>query len=148
MANGKNSDVVVYICVNCNPAVARLPRQWEQDDTHVFVRELPCTGKIDVQYLFHAIEGGARGLCVVACPKGECTLAQGNYRAHVRVGTVQRMLAEIGIEPERIELLHCSSEESPEHLRKLIDDAAARFCALGDSPLCQTCLPGSSSTKG
>ena len=50
-----------------------------------------CSGKIDIQYMFHAFEGGARGVCVLMCRRGTCTLAQGNYRALVRVGTVQRL---------------------------------------------------------
>ncbi len=73
-------DVVVYVCCNCIPQGKRLPRQWTQQGAHVLVREVPCSGKMDAQYLMHAIEGGVRGLCVVACPKGECHLAQGNIR--------------------------------------------------------------------
>ena len=90
----------------------RLPRQWKQDGARILVREVPCSGKMDGQYLFHALEGGGARLCVVACPKGECHLAQGNYRAEIRVRTVQRLLAEIGLEPERAELVHCSRRRS------------------------------------
>src|SRR5512134_335443 len=104
MPQSQFPDIVVYICCNCIAENARLPRQWKQDDAHVLVREVPCSGKIDGQYLFHAMEGGGRGLCVVACPKGECHLAQGNYRAEIRVGTVRRLLSEIGLEPERAQL--------------------------------------------
>jgi coenzyme F420-reducing hydrogenase delta subunit len=135
MAESARPDVVVHVCSNCVPRGQSLPRQWTQNGAHVLVRQLPCTGKTDVQYLFHALEGGARGVSVVACPKGECTLAEGNYRAEIRVRTVQRILAEIGIEPERIELLHCSPEDSPEHFQKLVRDSVDRFCALGENPL-------------
>ena len=135
MAEPVRPDVIVYLCPNCVPAGGRLPRQWKRNGTHVVVREVPCTGKIDVQYLFHAIEGGANGVCVVACPKGQCTLAQGNYRAEVRVHTVRRLLREIGIEPERAVLLHCSPQDSPERFEGLIRDAVQRFCTLEDNPL-------------
>ena len=128
-------DVIVYLCRNCIPEGGRFPRQWHQDGAHVVVRETPCSGKTDAQYLFHALEGGARGLCVVACPRGECKLSQGNYRAEVRTGTARRLLAEIGLEPERAELLHCSREDSPSHLDELVRQAVDRICALGDSPV-------------
>ncbi len=128
-------DVVAYICYNCVPEAGRLPHQWVQDGVHVMVREVPCTGKIDCQYLFHALEAGARGICVVTCPKGECGLGQGNYRAEVRVKTVRRLLGEIGIEPERAELLRCSPDDPSEHLRETVREAARRLGDLGESPV-------------
>jgi coenzyme F420-reducing hydrogenase delta subunit len=112
-----------------------LPRQWDQDGAKVLVREVPCSGKIDAQYLFHALEAGGRGICVIACPKGECHLAQGNYRAEIRIRTVQRLLAEINIEPERAELVHGSADDSPEQLEQLVRGAVGRICAVGESPL-------------
>jgi F420-non-reducing hydrogenase iron-sulfur subunit len=135
MAVALSPDVVVYVCTNCIPQSARLPRQWKQDGAQVLVREVPCSGKIDGQYLFHALEAGGRGICVVACPKGECHLAQGNYRAEIRVRTVQRLLAEIGFEPQRAELVHCSADDPPEKLEQLVRGAVTRICAIGDSPL-------------
>ena len=131
MAQSASPDVVVYICCNCIARDARLPRQWQQDGAHVLVREVPCSGKMDGQYLLHAFEGGSRGLCVVACPKGECHLAQGNYRAEIRVRTVQRLFSEIGLEAERVELLHVSPGDPPDRLEPLVRDAVRRVCALG-----------------
>lgn len=131
MAKSASPDVLVYICCNCIAQSAHLPRQWKQDGAHVLVREVPCSGKMDGQYLLHAFEGGSRGLCVVACPKGECHLAQGNYRAEIRVRTLQRLLAEIGLEAERVELLHVSPSDPPDRLEPLVQDAVRRICALG-----------------
>jgi coenzyme F420-reducing hydrogenase delta subunit len=131
MAQSASPDVIVYICCNCIAESARLPRQWLQDGAHVLVREVPCSGKMDGQYLFHALEGGSRGLCIVACPKGECHLAQGNYRAEIRVRTIQLLLTEIGLETERVELLHVSPDEPPELLEPLVRDAVQRMSALG-----------------
>jgi coenzyme F420-reducing hydrogenase delta subunit len=128
-------EVVVYVCTNSIPQGGHLPRQWSQDGARVLVREVPCSGKMDGQYLLHALEGGSRGLCVVACPRGECHLAQGNYRAEVRVRTLKRLLAEIGLEPERAELVYCSSEDSPQELEQLVRGAVERICALGPTPL-------------
>jgi F420-non-reducing hydrogenase iron-sulfur subunit len=135
MAHSLSPDVIVYVCTNCIPQQGRLPRQWSQQGAHVVVREVPCSGKMDGQYLLHGIEGGGRGLCVVACPKGECHLAQGNYRAEIRVRTIQRLMAEVGLEEERAQLVHCSPEESPQQLEQMVRGAVDRICALGESPL-------------
>jgi F420-non-reducing hydrogenase iron-sulfur subunit len=130
-------EVMVYVCRNSISGDKRLPRQWSQDGAHVLVQEVPCSGKVDGQYLIQAFEGGVAGLCVVACPKGDCTLAQGNYRAELRIRTVQRLLSEIGLEPERAELLLRRPDDSVEHLEGLVRGAVARFCALGESPIRQ-----------
>ncbi len=135
MSHAVCPDVIVYVCVNCVPEGGRLARQWKQDDARVLVREVPCTGKMDAQYLLHALEGGARGLCVVACPKGDCRLAQGNFRAEIRLRTLQRLLGEIGLEPERARLLHNSPDDRPGQLAEIVEQAVRELCALGPSPL-------------
>jgi coenzyme F420-reducing hydrogenase delta subunit len=86
---------------------------------------------MDGQYLLHAFEGGIRGLCVAACPRGECRLAQGNYRAEVRVHTVARLLSEIGLEPGRVELIHISPNDPADRLEPLVRDAVKRVSAFG-----------------
>jgi F420-non-reducing hydrogenase iron-sulfur subunit len=135
MSETLSPDVVVFLCTNCIPQGVNLPRQWDQDGSRILVREVPCSGKMDGQYLLHAMEGGARGFCVVACPKGECHLSQGNYRAEIRVHTVQRLLAEIGLPPERARLAHFSPVDPPRQLEDLLRSTVARICALGENPL-------------
>ena len=80
MAEPVQPDIVVYVCQNCIPEDGGMPLQWNQDGAHVLVRQIPCSGKIDAQYLFHALEAGCHGLCVVACSRGKCRLGEGNYR--------------------------------------------------------------------
>ena len=136
MAPHEHPGVTVYVCHNAFPPAGRLPRQWEQDGVRVRVKEMPCSGKIDVQYLFHAIEGGNSGVCVVTCPEGKCRLAEGNYRAELRILTVRRLLGEIGLEPERVALLRSSPEDPPEQLANMIREVVGRWAALGASPVC------------
>jgi coenzyme F420-reducing hydrogenase delta subunit len=128
-------DVIVYVCVNALPQGGHLPRQWEQDGARVLACEVPCTGKMDGQYLMHAMEGGANGFCVVACPRGKCRLGQGNYRAEVRVQTIRRLLAEAGLPAERAQLLHVLPEESFIQLEGRVRAFVGQLCALGTSPL-------------
>ena len=135
VAKSTAPEVVVYVCKNCIPEGGRLPQQWRQDGLRVFVRTMPCSGKIDGQYMFHALESGAAGLCVVACPKGECTLAQGNYRAEVRIRTVRRLLAEIGFDTRRASLLFFSSKDPPERLGEMVRGVVSEISALGANPI-------------
>jgi F420-non-reducing hydrogenase iron-sulfur subunit len=128
-------NAVVNVCRNCIPAAGHLPHQWKQRGLHVLVREIPCSGKIDAQYLLHVLEGVTHGFCVVACPKGDCHWGEGNCRAEVRIRTIQRLLAEMGLEPERAELLHCSPEEPFSKLEQSVRNAVRRLSALGRIPV-------------
>jgi coenzyme F420-reducing hydrogenase delta subunit len=127
MATAAHPDVIIYLCKNCIPGGKYAPFQWNERGLHVRIKEIPCSGKIDAQYILHALEGGLRGVCVVTCPHGVCTLAQGNYRAEVRVRTVQRLLEEIGLDPIRAQLINCAPDETVDHLRGLINEAIHRF---------------------
>lgn len=128
-------DVAVNICENCIPEAGHLPRQWTQDGVHVIVREVPCSGKTDSQYLLHTLEDVTRGVCTIACPPGECRLTQGNYRAEVRIRTMHRLLKEIGMEPDRVEFLQFSPDGSYADLERLVRGAVKRLNALGPSAL-------------
>jgi coenzyme F420-reducing hydrogenase delta subunit len=132
-------DVLVHVCQNCIPGGAHLPRQWAQDGCRVLVREVPCSGKTDAQYLFHALEGGCRGVCVVTCPKAQCHLAQGNYRAEVRIRTVQRLLAEIGLHPQQAQLLRSSPDAPAAELEQLV---RAVVKTIADAAAQSGCGPG------
>lgn len=120
-------DILVYLCKNCIPEGGKLPAQLTEAGVHVRVKQIPCSGKIDAQYILHSLEGGVRGVCVVTCPRGECTLSQGNYRAEIRVKTVQRLLSEIGDDPRRTELIQCPADASLEVIKGLVSGAVQRF---------------------
>ncbi|MGW8255877.1 MAG: hydrogenase iron-sulfur subunit [Thermoguttaceae bacterium] len=133
MASTPCPDIIVYVCHRSIPQGKTLPRQWKKNGAHVLVHEVPCSGKMDGQYLMHAFEGGASGVCVVACPKGECHLGQGNYRAEIRLRTIQRLLAEIGLEAQRAELIRFSPDDYREQFDQLINDFVERIRVLGNS---------------
>ena len=135
MSETLSPDVIVYLCTNCIPQGANLPRQWNQDGARVLVREVPCSGKMDGQYLLRALEGGARGFCVVACPTGDCRLSEGNYRAEIRVHTIRRLLSEIGLPPERAQFVHFPRNDPPRRLEELVQGAVDRICAMGEYPI-------------
>jgi F420-non-reducing hydrogenase iron-sulfur subunit len=120
-------DIIVYICKNCIPEGNNLPIQWTAAGVHLRIKEIPCSGKIDAQYMLHALEGGVHGICIVTCALGECTLAQGNYRSEIRVKTVKRLLSEIGLDPGLAEFVHCPKNVTLEQLKEIIHDAAAKL---------------------
>ena len=120
-------EAAIYVCRNCVSNCESLPTQWISDGTHIRIKLIPCSGKIDARYLLHAFESGMRGICVVTCPEGKCKLSQGNYRAQVRIATVRRLLGEAGIDPENARIVQCTGSETAGTIKEMIDEAVGRF---------------------
>jgi F420-non-reducing hydrogenase iron-sulfur subunit len=102
--------------------------------SNVKVIQVPCTGRVDIIHLLRAIEDGADGVYVAGCLEGECHYLSGNLKAKKRVQYVKKVLKDIGIEPERVEMFNLSAGQGPrfaEIAREMVD----RVRALGPSPV-------------
>jgi coenzyme F420-reducing hydrogenase delta subunit len=76
-----------------------------------FVR-MPCTGKTDVRYLLEAFEQGADGVYIVACPIGNCHHVRGNERGWERLKRAKKILDEIGVGGERLDIFFMSGSQA------------------------------------
>jgi coenzyme F420-reducing hydrogenase delta subunit len=70
----------------------------------VQIIETPCSGKVDPIYLLKAFEKGADAVVVLACDQRLCSTIEGARRIHKRVERTKTLLAEAGVEPERLVL--------------------------------------------
>ena len=102
--------------------------------SNVKVIQVPCSGRVDILYLLKAIEDGADGVYVAGCLEGECHFLTGNLKAKKRVNHVKRLLEEIGLEPERVEMFNLSSGEGP-RFAEIAKEMVERVKKLGPSPL-------------
>jgi coenzyme F420-reducing hydrogenase delta subunit len=98
-----------------------------------FVR-LPCTGKTDIRYLLEAIEQGADGVFVVACPIGNCHHVRGNERGLARLQRAQKILDDIGLGSERLEMFFMSGSQA-QTFASAVDKMTDRIRELGPNPL-------------
>jgi F420-non-reducing hydrogenase iron-sulfur subunit len=98
-----------------------------------FVR-LPCTGKIDVRYVLEAFEQGADGVYLVACPIGNCHHVRGNERGRARVERARKLLDEIGLGGERLDIFFMSGSQAHE-FAAAAQTMTSRIGALGPNPL-------------
>lgn len=115
------AEFAVYLCKNSLPDISSFPVQWTESGMHVRVKLVPCSGKIDIQYMLHTLEAGRAGICVITCPHGECTLSQGNYRADIRVRSLKNLLGEIGLDPDCVTVIHTPSGSTADDLKGLVD---------------------------
>lgn len=102
--------------------------------SNIKVIQVPCSGRVDIIHLLKAIEDGADGIYVAGCLEGECHYMTGNYKAKRRVNYVKKILEEIGLEPERVEMYNLSAGEGP-RFAEIAFEMNDRIKALGPSPL-------------
>ena len=70
-----------------------------------------CSGRLDPTFVFTALAGGADGVLISGCHPGECHYLEQNYKALRRFHLLQRMLPQMGIEPQRVQLVWASAAE-------------------------------------
>ena len=127
--------ILAFCCHYCAYAAADLAGSMRlQYPQNVRVLRLPCTGKIEVNYLLAAFERGVDGVIVAGCLEGGCHFLEGNLRARRRVARAKQLLGEIGLEPERLEMFNLSSAEGG-RFAEIVTTMVQRLEQLGPSPL-------------
>jgi F420-non-reducing hydrogenase iron-sulfur subunit len=100
---------------------------------NVKIVRVPCTGKVDAIHLLKALEKGADGVYVAGCLDGDCHFKTGNTRAAKRVAHVKKLLDEIGIGGERVEMFSMSAGMG-ERFAQTASDFTDRIRSLGPNP--------------
>ena len=101
---------------------------------NVKVLRWPCTGKADPRYLMAAFEQGADGVYIIACPIGNCHHVRGNERARARVHRTQKLLDQVGLGGERLDIFFLSGGMG-ESFAAAAREMTERICKLGPSPI-------------
>ncbi len=123
--------IVAFCCNFCAFAAADLAGAMRlQYQPNVRIIRLPCTGKVDAIHLMKAFEDGADAVFVAGCLEGECHYLEGNLRAKKRVAYVKRLLAEVQIEPERLEMFNLSSAMGG-RFAEIVEEMTERVTKLG-----------------
>lgn len=81
--------------------------------SNIKIIRVPCTGKVDLMHLLRAIQKGADGVYCVGCLEGTCHYNEGNFRCRERVEHARTLLAEVGLEADRVRMYNLSSGEGP-----------------------------------
>ena len=121
------SKVIGFCCERHGmDAVVLAARSGKQLDASVRLLQVPCTGRVDGLHILKALEDGADAVFVLGCLEKNCYYDTGSIEGRKRVGYVKQMLAELGIEKERVEMFNAASSNSwifPEIVAKMVDVA-------------------------
>lgn len=133
--NNFEPSLVAFCCHYCSYAAADLAGTMRlQYPTNVRIIKIPCTGKIDILYLLRAFEDGADGVFVAGCEEGSCHFLNGNYRAKKRVKYAKKILDEIGINGERLEMYNLSAAMGV-RFAEIVNEMTKKIKGLGPNPI-------------
>ena len=90
-----------------------------------------CSGRVDLEFVLRAFAKGMDGVFIGGCRLGECNyITHGNYDALNMVLLCRRILAHIGLNPERLSVQFMSSGEGI-LFSEVVDDFSKKIKALG-----------------
>jgi F420-non-reducing hydrogenase iron-sulfur subunit len=127
--------IVAFCCHYCAYTAAdmagsqRLPYP-----ANVKIVRVPCSGKVDALHIVKAFEKGADGVYVAGCLEGDCHFKSGNTRAARRVEYAKKYLEEIGIEPERLDMVYMSAGMGY-RFAQIATEITEKIRELGPSPI-------------
>lgn len=131
MTNEWQPRIVAFFCNWCTYTAADLAgvsRLKYAANTRVI--RLMCSGRVDPQFILDALAKGADAVLLGGCHPFDCHYAEGNYKCLRRFQLLKRMLADMGIEPERVRLEWISAAEG-EKVKRVINELTATIKQLG-----------------
>jgi coenzyme F420-reducing hydrogenase delta subunit len=116
-------------CAGCEPVAAK-PGKIKQA-AQLRVIRLHCLGKINSMHLLKAFENGADAVLVAG---GACRFMEGLAVAQKQIEYTRKLLEELGIEPQRLELA-AFDRTAGSTFTEAAEGLIKRVRALGPNPL-------------
>ncbi len=123
--------IVAFCCQNSALAAGEMAAQFKMPlPAGLRLVQVPCAGKIDLQYILDSFVKGADGVLVMACHPGNCKSERGNTYAGWRVEDAQRILAGAGMEAERLRFATLAANMGSD-FRTIVVDMEQKIRELG-----------------
>ncbi|HSO19390.1 MAG TPA: hydrogenase iron-sulfur subunit, partial [Desulfosarcina sp.] len=123
---GASPTIVAFCCQNSGLEAARMAETFGMPlPQGLRTVAVPCAGKVDIDYILHALAEGADGVVVMACHNGNCKSEKGTLYARWRADNAKEMLAAIGLEKTRICFATTASNMGADFSAMLMDMEAA-----------------------
>jgi coenzyme F420-reducing hydrogenase delta subunit len=127
--------IVAFCCHYCAYSAADLAGSMRlQYPPNIRIVRTPCTGRLEVEMFLKAFEDGADGVIVAGCEEGGCHFKEGNLIAKRRVNYTRKLLAESGLEEERLRMVNVSAANAPLFAR-VVQETVETVKRLGPSRL-------------
>jgi len=104
--------IVAFLCNWCSYAGADLAGVSRlQYGPNVRIVRVPCSARINPQFIMKALQNGVDGVLVSGCHPGDCHYISGNLVARRKFALTKKFLEFIGVEPERVQFSWVSASE-------------------------------------
>jgi F420-non-reducing hydrogenase iron-sulfur subunit len=95
-----------------------------------------CSGRVEPSFVLKALESGADGVLIAGCHPGDCHYQSGNYKTMRRFALLKRVLAQLGVEPDRVQLEWVSASEG-ERWARVVNEITEKVRKLGPYRSCR-----------
>ncbi|MEW6447400.1 MAG: hydrogenase iron-sulfur subunit [Bacillota bacterium] len=120
--------IVAFLCNWCSYAGADLAGVSRlKYPPNVRIIRVPCSSRINPQFILRALQRGADGVLVAGCHPGDCHYVSGNYFTRRRLLLFKRLLEYVGYEPERLKVRWVSAAEGArfaDTIKEMVDELA------------------------
>jgi F420-non-reducing hydrogenase iron-sulfur subunit len=123
--------VIAFFCNWCTYTAADLAGVSRLKHSPYFrIIRVMCSGRVDPQFVLEAFARGADAVLIGGCHPGDCHYIDGNTKCLRRTHLLKRMLAQVGIEPERLRLEWISASEG-DRVKTVVNELVATVEKLG-----------------
>ncbi|MBX5327418.1 MAG: hydrogenase iron-sulfur subunit [Candidatus Bathyarchaeia archaeon] len=132
---GFEPKIIGFLCNWCSYAGADLAGVSRiQYPPNIRIIRVMCSGRIDPAFVLEAFKNGADGVLVAGCHlPSDCHYLSGNFKAARRIALLRKVLADFGIEPERLRLEWVSASEG-DRFAAIVRDIVEEIRKLGPNP--------------
>ncbi len=128
-------EIVAFCCHYCAYTAADMAGSKRLSyPSNVKIIRVPCTGRVDALHIMRALQDGADGVYVAGCLEGDCHFKTGNIRAARRVERVKKILEDIGLSAERVEMFNMSAGMG-ERFAQVAYEFTEKIRELGPNPV-------------
>jgi len=105
----------------------------QYDVTSRLIR-MPCTARLDIDFILKALQEGADGVLIVGCHPGDCAYKTGNLGAERRVRFARKLVGQLGLNEDRVKMVFVSAAEGDLFARE-VNDFADEIRAIRPNPI-------------
>ena len=129
-------NIIGFVCNWCTYAGADLAGSSRYSyPPNVKLIRLMCSGRVDPAFILETFARGADGVFVGGCHiPSDCHYQQGNFKALKRVTMLKKLISEMGVEPDRLEIFWISASEGKK-FSEVMTLFTERIKKLGPNPI-------------
>ena len=131
----KDMNIVIFGCMQCMYAAADLAGTMKlQYDASARIIRMPCTARLDINFILKALQEGADGVLVVGCHPGDCAYKTGNLGAERRVRFARKLVGQLGMNEDRVKMVFVSAAEGDKFAAE-VNKFADEIRKIGPNPI-------------